>query len=162
LHQINDIAASAYAADVVSTTSVHTHQSSPPPQVNGVRASVEGDARKTAQDVPDSTARVHESCRQIVEDNADDADTSSTFSHSPPDKKDESTVAAKGVVPVAGGRPTIWTLVKVVSYKLGRNPNTYASVGAIIWACIANRYTLDVQLLHSVKYCSYLILSTSY
>jgi len=58
-HQIDDIEATAYAAnDVVSTTSVHTQSPPPPlPQVNGVQAAIglitvvpEGDARKTAEE----------------------------------------------------------------------------------------------------------------
>ncbi|XP_014660995.1 probable auxin efflux carrier component 5a [Setaria italica] len=61
------------------------------------------------------------------------------------DNVEASNAEAIGVAPtVGGGRPSIWKLVKVVLYKLGRNPNTYASVGGIMWACIAN--TLQISL----------------
>ncbi|XP_040375925.1 probable auxin efflux carrier component 5a [Oryza brachyantha] len=39
----------------------------------------------------------------------------------------------------AGGKPSLWALVKVVAHKLARNPNTYASFVGITWACVANR-----------------------
>ncbi|CAL5097650.1 unnamed protein product [Urochloa decumbens] len=110
-------------------------------------------------DDPDSsrhstTARAQGSpCLTIsdVDASTDDDDaayvdaSSSTLPQSPlanDDDVEASNTVAMGVAgPAAGGRPSMWTLVKVVLYKLGRNPNTYASVGGIIWACIANRYT---------------------
>ncbi|XP_034585481.1 probable auxin efflux carrier component 5a [Setaria viridis] len=59
-----------------------------------------------------------------------------------------SNAAAIGVAPTVGSsRPSIWKLVKVVLYKLGRNPNTYASVGGIIWACIANRLQISLPII---------------
>ncbi|XP_014660320.1 probable auxin efflux carrier component 5a [Setaria italica] len=64
------------------------------------------------------------------------------------DDVEASNAAAIGVAPTVGsGRPSIWKLVKVVLYKLGRNPNTYASVGGIIWACIANRLQISLPII---------------
>ncbi|CAN6344821.1 unnamed protein product [Urochloa humidicola] len=64
------------------------------------------------------------------------------------DDVEASNAAPMGVVgPIAGGRTSMWTLVRVVLYKLGRNPNTYASVGGIIWACIANRLQISLPII---------------
>ncbi|TVU36014.1 hypothetical protein EJB05_17924, partial [Eragrostis curvula] len=48
------------------------------------------------------------------------------------------------VVPVAGGKPSLWALVRVVARKLARNPNTYASFVGITWACLANRLHIEL------------------
>jgi predicted permease len=167
---INDIEASTYAEDDVSTTSVHSQPPPPPPPKvinNNVQAKstdeevvavvAEGEVRKDdaiggtqmippADDGTDSSpaAPALETPHQINNDveasphqiNKDvEASTDDDY-----DDAEASNAAAIGVVPTADdGRPSIWKLVKVVLYKLGRNPNTYASVGGIIWACIANR-----------------------
>ncbi|CAM0152548.1 unnamed protein product [Urochloa decumbens] len=124
-------------------------------------------------DDPDSsrhsttTARAPGSPRQTISDveaSTDDDDaayvdaSSSTLPQSPlvvNDDVEASNTVAMGVAgPAAGGRPSMWTLVKVVLYKLGRNlpelshnPNTYASVGGIIWACIANRLQISLPII---------------
>ncbi|CAN6358071.1 unnamed protein product [Urochloa humidicola] len=116
------------------------------------------------QESSHSTARAQGSPRQTinndVEGSTDDADaaayvhvtSSSTVIPQPPlvngDDVEASNAAPMGVVgPIAAGRTSMWTLVKVVLYKLGRNPNTYASVGGIIWACIANRLHISLPII---------------
>ncbi|XP_062187511.1 probable auxin efflux carrier component 5a [Phragmites australis] len=57
---------------------------------------------------------------------------------------DAVSVAVESIVPVAGGKPSLWALVKVVAHKLARNPNTYASFVGITWACVANRLRIEL------------------
>ncbi|OEL35902.1 Auxin efflux carrier component 5 [Dichanthelium oligosanthes] len=133
VHQIDDTEASIYADDDVSTTSVLSQ--SLPPQASGVQASTEfiavvpeGEVSKDviggtqiAADGPDSTAPAQASHRQTinnVEASIDDdpayVDDTSTFPQSllVNDGVEASNAAAKSVVPVTGGRPSIWTLFK--------------------------------------------------
>ncbi|TKW07835.1 hypothetical protein SEVIR_7G333600v4 [Setaria viridis] len=174
---VSDIEASTYADDHVSTTSVLSPPPPPPKVINGVQASTEeiiavvaaGEVRKDAiggtqmipGDGPDSSAApAQETPHHINDDDVeasiddDDAaynvDDTSTFPQSALviDDVEASNAEAIGVAPtVGGGRPSIWKLVKVVLYKLGRNPNTYASVGGIIWACIANRLQISLPII---------------
>ncbi|RCV15747.1 hypothetical protein SETIT_3G082700v2 [Setaria italica] len=173
---VSDIEASTYADDHVSTTSVLSPPP-PPKVINGIQASTEeiiavvaeGEVRKDAiggtqiipGDGPDSSAApAQETPHHINDDDVeastddDDAaynvDDTSTFPQSALviDDVEASNAAAIGVAPTVGsGRPSIWKLVKVVLYKLGRNPNTYASVGGIIWACIANRLQISLPII---------------
>lgn len=81
-----------------------------------------------------------------VEDIAETSSTSVQLPQVNDEQANTATDTAAGVgVPVvasAARPPSIWALVKVVAYKLGRNPNPYASVGGIFVACIANRYDI--------------------
>ncbi|CAN6335914.1 unnamed protein product [Urochloa humidicola] len=128
-------------------------------------ARAQGEVRNDADDVQEpsqSSARAQGSPRQTINNDLEasaaaayvDATSSSTVPQSPlvvndDDDVEASNAAAMGVaMPAgAGGRPSMWTLVKVVLYKLGRNPNTYASVGGIIWACIANRLQISLPII---------------
>ncbi|KAL6619957.1 hypothetical protein ACP70R_035096 [Stipagrostis hirtigluma subsp. patula] len=106
---------------------------------------------------PDSTARALDGSHRTqddVEAVANDVDdASSTFPQSPQGSDDlqvsdaAAVAAEEGVVPAAGGRPSLWALVKVVSCKLLRNPNTCASLGGVILACIANRLQISLPVI---------------
>jgi auxin efflux carrier family len=39
-----------------------------------------------------------------------------------------------------GGRIRVWPMARTVGLKLARNPNVYASVLGVAWACVAYRY----------------------
>ncbi|TVU03168.1 hypothetical protein EJB05_51300 [Eragrostis curvula] len=63
---------------------------------------------------------------------------------------DNDVEATAAVAAECASRPppsTWWALVKVVSYKLGRNPNAHASLGGIIVACIANRLQISLPII---------------
>ncbi|KAL6624725.1 hypothetical protein ACP70R_032046 [Stipagrostis hirtigluma subsp. patula] len=145
---INDVeaastadAAAAAAVDDVAGTS--TFAQSYQQVINGV------DPDSTAGAL-DGSHRTQDDVEAVAND-VDDA--SSTFPQSPQGSDDLEVpdafvvAAEEGVVPAVGGRPSLWALVKVVSCKLLRNPNTCASLGGVILACIANRLQISLPVI---------------
>ncbi|KAB8109297.1 hypothetical protein EE612_045518 [Oryza sativa] len=68
-------------------------------------------------------------------------------SSSPPEK--QSDVEMNGAVVAAPGggggvRLPFWATARTVGLKLARNPNVYASVLGVVWACIAYRWHLSL------------------
>lgn len=47
--------------------------------------------------------------------------------------------AADDDAPAAAGAIRLWPTVRTVGLKLAGNPNVYASVVGVVWACIAYR-----------------------
>ncbi|KAL6873662.1 hypothetical protein ACP4OV_013744 [Aristida adscensionis] len=78
-----------------------------------------------------------------------DADIADDDPCSPPQSPEATNAAIEieGVMPVAGSRLSLWALVNVVSYKLLRNPNTCASLGGIVLACITNRSKISLPVI---------------
>uniref|UniRef100_A0A0E0LX71 Auxin efflux carrier component n=1 Tax=Oryza punctata TaxID=4537 RepID=A0A0E0LX71_ORYPU len=71
----------------------------------------------------------------------------SSSSSSPPEKLDGGDVEMNGVAAAAGGggvRLPFWPTARTVGLKLARNPNVYASVLGVVWACIAYRWHLNL------------------
>lgn len=73
-------------------------------------------------------------------------------SSSPPEK--QSDVEMNGAVVAAPGggggvRLPFWATARTVGLKLARNPNVYASVLGVVWACIAYRYIRVSHALHA-------------
>ncbi|XP_021320085.1 probable auxin efflux carrier component 5c isoform X1 [Sorghum bicolor] len=72
--------------------------------------------------------------------------SSSSPPPSPPPKKDAAAEkdvemnAEETAAAAAGTTIRLWPLVRTVGLKLAGNPNVYASVLGVVWACIAYRY----------------------
>ena len=84
--------------------------------------------------------------------------SSSSPPPSPPPKKDGAAAekdvemnAEETAAAAAGTTIRLWPLVRTVGLKLAGNPNVYASVLGVVWACIAYRYVRVLDLDHGLN-----------